>query len=104
MKFKMTPMKICAAIILAVIAFGYSLSSLDDRLTRYEKRNDLSSSFTFEGHSPSACFVSEISRPPSEPLARLFQLMFILFIISPPIIALMLFLIWKELKARNRMK
>jgi hypothetical protein len=104
MKFKMTPMKICAAIILAVIAFGYSLSSLDDRLTRYEKRKDLSLSFTFEGHSPSACFVSEISRPPSEPLARLFQLMFILFIISPPIIALMLFLIWKELKERNRMK
>ncbi len=103
MKFKMTPMKICAAIILAVVAFGYSLSSLDNRLTRYEER-DLPSSFTFEKYPPTARFVSEISRPPSEPLARLFQLMFILFIISPPIIALMLFLIWKELKTRNEMK
>jgi hypothetical protein len=104
MKFKMTPMKICAAIILAIVAFGYSLASLDDSLTRYEKRNVLSSSLTVEEYSPNARFVSEISRPPSEPLARLFQLMFILFIISPPIIALMLFLIWKELKARNKMK
>lgn len=40
----------------------------------------------------------------SSPLAFLFQIMFILFFISPPIIAFMLFLIWKELKERNRMK
>lgn len=36
-----------------------------------------------------------------DPLARLFQIIFILFFISPPIIAILLFLIWKELKARN---
>jgi hypothetical protein len=104
MKFKMTPFKVCAAMIFAVVTFGLSLSSLDTALTRYEKRNNLSSSFTFEEYSPSGCFVSEISQPTPDPLARLFQLMFILFIISPPIIALMLFLIWKELKARNKMK
>ncbi len=40
----------------------------------------------------------------SEPLARLFQVLFILFIISPPLIVVMLYLIWKELKARNKMK
>ncbi len=40
----------------------------------------------------------------ANPLAYLFQIMFILFFISPPIIALMLFLIWKELKDRNKMK
>lgn len=37
-------------------------------------------------------------------LARLFQLLFILFIISPPLIVVLLFLIWKELKERNKMK
>jgi len=104
MKFKMTPIKICAAMIFVIVAFGYSLATLDNSLTRYEKRNNLSSGFVFEKYSPDARFVSEISQPTSEPLARLFQLMFILFIISPPIIALMLFLIWKELKARNKMK
>ena len=104
MKFKMTPMKICAAMILAIVAFGFSMASLDNALTRYEKRNNLSSGYAFERHSPEARIVSEITKPASEPLARLFQLLFILFIISPPIIALMLFLIWKELKARNKMK
>lgn len=36
--------------------------------------------------------------------ARLFQLLFILFIISPPLIVVLLYLIWKELKKRNDMK
>jgi hypothetical protein len=104
MKFKMTPMKICAAMILSISAFGFSLASLDSALTRYEKRNSLSSGVISKKYSPDARLVSEISEPASEPMARLFQLLFILFIISPPIIAVMLFLIWKELRAKNRMK
>jgi hypothetical protein len=40
----------------------------------------------------------------SEPFARLFQILFLLFIISPPLIVVLLFLIWQELKARNKMK
>ena len=40
----------------------------------------------------------------SSPLAYLFQIMFILFIISPPIIAVMLCLIWCELRKRNNLK
>ena len=63
-----------------------------------------------------SCFPSKIYNPPnvmssvvienktSSPLVYLFQIMFILFFISPPIIAFMLFLIWKELKERNKMK
>ena len=37
-------------------------------------------------------------------LPRLIQIMFILFLISPPIIAFLLFLIWRELKSRNKLK
>jgi hypothetical protein len=40
----------------------------------------------------------------SNPLQYLFQIMFILFFISPPLIVILLFLIWKELKNRNKMK
>ena len=40
----------------------------------------------------------------AHPPARLFQLLFILFIISPPLIVVLLFLIWQELKQRNKMK
>lgn len=56
-------------------------------------------------HSPlSALFDSRNLQTYSSPLAYLFQLMFILFFISPPIMAFLLFMIWKELKERNRMK
>jgi hypothetical protein len=106
MKFKMTPIKICAVMILGIVTFGFSLSSLDAALTRYEIQNKSSSGHLF--HEPALpralSSIAETNQPTSEPLARLFQLMFILFIISPPIIAVMLFLIWKELKARNEMK
>jgi hypothetical protein len=56
-------------------------------------------------HSPlTALFDGRNLQTYSSPLAYLFQLMFILFFISPPIIAFLLFMIWKELKERNRMK
>ena len=106
MKFKMTPIKICSAMILGVFAFGFSLASLDKALTRYEIQNRSASGYAIHNHSaPSELVdIAELSQPTSEPMVRLFQLLFILFIISPPIIALMLFLIWKELRARNKMK
>lgn len=40
----------------------------------------------------------------SDPLVYLFRILFILFIISPPLIVLMLVLIWKELREKNRLK
>jgi len=105
MKFKMTPFKVCAAMILGIAAFGFSLSSLDNAVPGYERRQHSISCFPqHSSTTTSESLVSNISKPASEPLARLFQLLFILFIISPPIIAVMLFLIWKELKARNKMK
>ncbi len=48
--------------------------------------------------------ISQFGYHAAEPLARLFQILFILFIISPPLIVVLLFLIWKELKERNKMK
>ena len=49
-------------------------------------------------------FAESLTYMASEPFARLFQILFILFMISPPLIVILLFLIWKELKARNKMK
>ena len=40
----------------------------------------------------------------ADPLESLFRLLFILFIISPPLIVIFLYLIWKELKKRNKLK
>lgn len=35
---------------------------------------------------------------------RIFQIIFILFFVSPPLIVVLLFLIWIELKKRNERK
>lgn len=48
--------------------------------------------------------ISSFNKPDSPLLGYIFQLIFILFVISPPLIVVMLFLIWKELKERNKMK
>jgi len=56
-----------------------------------------------QAKTPVAFTVSQLGQT-SEPLSYLFQLLFILFIISPPLIVVLLFLIWKELKDRNKMK
>ncbi len=107
MKFEMIPIKIVAALILGIAAFSFALSYIDRAASRCSE---------LQAGSPDAlvsrpCSMRETSRnllemnrPNSELMARLFQLMFILFFISPPVIALMLFLIWKELKKRNDLK
>jgi hypothetical protein len=40
----------------------------------------------------------------SNPMHRVFQIIFILFVISPPLIVVLLFLIWCELRKRNEHK
>lgn len=40
----------------------------------------------------------------ADPVELFFRLLFILFIASPPLIVVMLYLIWKELKNRNNLK
>lgn len=49
-------------------------------------------------------FIPAASASASNPLFYLFQILFWLFFISPPIIVILLILIWRELKERNRMK
>lgn len=48
--------------------------------------------------------IASFAYHPNHLIARLFQILFILFIISPPLIVVLLYLIWKELKERNKMK
>ena len=106
MKFKQTFIKISAAFLFGIAAISFSVSGIDSAATHSEiQKNPLSCFPHQSAPAPSEIFhLTETIRPTSELMARLFQLMFILFFISPPIIALMLFLIWKELKKRNNLK
>ena len=107
MKCKQRFIRLLAAVTLGIAAVSFSMNGMDEAVTHSEYRTSSLSCFPSENLSPpsAATFaVTEISQTASHPLAYLFQILFFLFLISPPIIALMLYLIWKELKERGKMK
>ncbi len=107
MKCKGKFINILTVLLLGFVAINLSWTAMDNAVTHKElERNVFNCLPQSAPAMPSEMLsvrLSEISQT-SEPLAYLFQILFILFIISPPLIVLMLFLIWKELKERNRLK
>ena len=107
MKCKNKTTKLLTVWLLVMFAIEFSLTSLDEIFRPLWTDTEVFSCFPSQTNAladkPSST-IGVISQTNSEPLARLFQILFILFIISPPIIAFMLFLIWKELKKRNELK
>jgi hypothetical protein len=97
--------KILLILTFGVAAFAFSKTAMDNSHNRREAQIRQSNCFSLES-APTDLGIYTIpeSNLPSEPLDRVFQLIFILFFISPPLIVIMLFLIWKELKNRNKVK
>ncbi len=108
MKCKQRFIRMIAIITFASAALSFSMTGMNNTVPHLESQKNSFSELTVETSAPlnrPTFGVTDISRTASsEPLAQLFQVMFILFLISPPLIVLMLFLIWKELKKRNQMK
>lgn len=97
--------KILLAFVLVSVVISLSTSQMDNMIGYSNFGNDCWSCNPSAIQQPSNFTSNTIANNHiSSPLALLFQIMFILFFISPPIIAFMLFLIWKELKERNKMK
>ncbi len=99
--------KLFAVLLVGFVALNISLAKMDDDLTQhavYEKSYSVLENYS--PVTPSAGLLNsiEISETTSSPMAYLFQLLFILFLISPPLIVIYLCLIWKELKKRNELK
>jgi hypothetical protein len=86
MKCKGKFINILAVLVLGFIVFNLSLTGMQETL------------------APIEIFGISITNQTFEPIAHLFQILFILLIISPPLIVVMLFLILRELKGRNKMK
>lgn len=112
MKFKDKLVKIVLILLLGSVAINLSSIAMDNAVIHPTLENEVS---TLAGpikiHSQPSVLagvtsneVSVFGQTKSNLLGYLFQIIFILFFISPPIMALMLFLIWKELKERNKMK
>jgi hypothetical protein len=106
MKIKDKFIKIILALWLGVMAISL-ISISNNCVTNPSLEKDLGVCVNTQTHQSPGARPSDISVfgiTKSNLLGYLFQIMFILFFISPPIIAVMLFLIWKELKERNKMK
>jgi hypothetical protein len=106
MKLREKFIKAFAFFVLGCAVIGLSITATDDSVVHPELVKQTRSCLPSQNHSaPNVISASfPLNGTKSELLARLFQVMFILFFISPPIIAFMLFLIWKELKEKNKMK
>ena len=96
--------KILLIFTLGIAAFAFSKTAMDNSFNHGEAQMRQTNCFSLENTPTELGFLTPESNLPSEPLDRVFQLIFILFFISPPLIVVMLFLIWKELKNRNKVK
>lgn len=98
---------IFTVLLLGFVAINLSWTTMDNAVTHKELERNVFNCLPQPAPAmPSDMLrvnLSEI-RQTSEPIVYLFRILFILFIISPPLIVLMLVLIWKELRDRNKMK
>lgn len=104
MKCQATFIKTFIVFVFGIFVIGFSLDAMDAVVPYNEMNVNTFSCFTHHALPPQELIASQFSQTSSDPRAALFQILFILFIISPPLIVVMLYLIWKELKVRNKMK
>lgn len=90
------------ALLFVAVGISSILSGADDAVTSNGLAVNHWSCFSIHAPTPPSQMMFHSSS--SEPLAQLFQILFILFIISPPIIVVLLILIYRELKSRNKLK
>jgi hypothetical protein len=94
MKCKGKFSNILAVLLLGFVAVNLSLTGIDHTVTQSALQPLVADAYELGG-------ISLASEPP---IVYVFRLLFILFLISPPLIVLLLVLIWKELRDRNKMK
>jgi hypothetical protein len=96
--------KIFTILILGIVALNISQGGMNGAVNAGKHETIQYEGFVTELPPPGElASVSSLNRS-AAPLDRVFQLIFILFFVSPPLIVILLFLIWRELKKRNRLK
>ena len=84
---------------LGVLSFG--LTGMNSSVNPHKAQFVSDSRFHNDGHFLPREVWGNSDNQISNPMDRIFQIIFILFFISPPLIVLLLFLIWCELRKRN---
>ena len=96
-------MRLFAILVIGLAAISFSFSGANDAVDP-NKAHFVPTCESLENNRSlldlRECMPSNDERT-SNPMHRIFQIIFILFFISPPLIVILLFLIWCELKKRN---
>lgn len=105
MKCKRNFTKLLMILLIGFVVVNLSMTGINNGINPNKAQFISESRYLNDGHLlPREVWGTSDNSQMSEPLAYLFQILFILFIISPPLIVILLFLIWRELKVRNKLK
>lgn len=100
MKCKDRFIKLFAVLILAIVALSFSFQSPNDAVNP-NKAHFIPDCKNVRNALLAPECISSTDEQISNPMDRVFQIIFILFFISPPLIVILLFMIWCELRKRN---
>ncbi len=101
MKCRGNFIKLFAIVVIALSALSLSFTGMNSAVSPNDAQFVPDSRSLNRGHYlPPEVWQSSDNRI-SNPMDRIFQIIFILFFISPPLIVLLLFLIWCEMRKRN---
>lgn len=105
MKSKAKFIKLFTILIIGLVAINLSMTAMDNAVIHKELHTEPMSCFPHHPPAtPSEMIKNSLLVETSSPMHRVFQIIFILFVISPPLIVVLLFLIWCELRKRNEHK
>ena len=101
MRCKEKFIKIFAVLVLAIVALSFSFQGPKEAINPDRAHFIPDCKYVRSSLVPIKECRSSSEEQISNPMDRIFQIIFILFFISPPLIVILLFLIWCELKKRN---
>ncbi|HVE58267.1 MAG TPA: hypothetical protein VNB22_15645 [Pyrinomonadaceae bacterium] len=105
MKCREKFIKFLAVLVIGLGAISLGLTGMNNAVNPNNAQFVSETRSVKNGHSlPQEVWGTVSDNQSSEPIIYVFRILFILFIISPPLIVLMLVLIWKELRDRNKLK
>lgn len=97
--------KFFTILILGIVALGFMFTGINDAFNP-SKAHFIPACENLKNHHSSIGIecIPSITEQTSNPMEKIFQIIFILFFISPPLIVILLFMIWCELRKRNEHK
>lgn len=104
MKCKGKFINLFAILVIGLFLIGFSLTGASDALNPNKAQYVADSRDFQSGHLLPREIWGDSDNHISNPMHRIFQIIFILFFISPPLIVILLFMIWCELRKRNEHK